>query len=162
MPTTHQNTKEVFARWSAYEHLHQEKGLDWYWALGIIATSASLTSILFGNVLFALVIVVAAIVLGMMARQAPEIVEFTITELGIRTGDTLHKYDSINAFWVEEGDENTSALLVDTNKALAPHLVIPLSDETDPNDVREILRNFIHEEPLSEPLPHKILEFLGF
>ena len=146
--------------WSGYEHQHEERSSDWFWALGIIAVSAAVTSILFGNVLFALLIVIAAFTLGILATKEPEVVEFLITDKGLFVGDNFYTYSDIRAFWVEEGDEENT-LLVDTLKAFAPHLVIPIND-VSPDDVRDMLSQFAHEEELVEPLSHKILELLGF
>lgn len=147
-------------RWSAYEHEHVERAGDWFWALGIIATALSLTSILFGNVLFAILILVAAVTIGIIARMPPEIHEFEISDRGISIGDTVHPYDSIIAFWVEDsGDE--PLLLVDTVKFMTPNLVIPL-DGVSVEGVRSFLQGHAAEQPMKEPLAHKILEFFGF
>src|SRR3989344_4172426 len=67
MPNQH-----VVLRWSAYEHEHVERGSDWYWALGIVAVSAALTSILFDDFLFAVLILLAAVVLVLLSRTPPE------------------------------------------------------------------------------------------
>ena len=89
-------------RWSAYEHEHVPRGSDWFWALGIVAVSAALTSILFHNVLFAILIVAAATILSMLANVPPDLMQFEISDRGIRVGETLHRYKEIISFWVEE------------------------------------------------------------
>jgi hypothetical protein len=147
-------------RWSAYEHEHIERGSDWFWALGIIAVSAALTSILLGNVLFAVLIVVAAATIGLIAQHPPQLHEFEITEKGIRTGVTMHPFENIISFWVDE-ESGDPVLLVDTIAFMAPNLVIPLGD-TDPEQIREFLREYAVEVPMKEPLAHKVLEFFGF
>lgn len=146
--------------WSGYEHQHEERSSDWFWALGIIATSAAITSILFANFLFALLIIVAATTLGILATKEPEIVEFVLSDKGMTVGDTFYAYADIRAFWVEEDEEETT-LLVDTLKAMAPHLVIPIND-VSADEVRDMLKEFVEEEELAEPISHKILELLGF
>lgn len=147
-------------RWSAYEHEHIERTSDWFWALGIIAVSAALTSLLFGNVLFALLILVAAVVLGLIAQKPPELHEFELSDRGIRVSGTLHAYEEILSFWVETETDNEPLLLVDTTKFMAPNLIIPLSG-IEPARVRSFLRERIEEIPMKEPLAHKILEFFG-
>ncbi|OGG72851.1 hypothetical protein A3A38_02700 [Candidatus Kaiserbacteria bacterium RIFCSPLOWO2_01_FULL_53_17] len=146
--------------WSAYEHEHIERGSDWFWALGIIAVSAALTSILFSNVLFAILILIAATTIGLIARHPPELHEFEIGEKGIRAGKTLHPYDSIISFWIEEEAEEP-LLLVDTTTFMSPNLIIPLG-EMDPATIREFLGARVEEVPMKEPLAHKILELFGF
>lgn len=147
-------------RWSGYEHQHEEKGSDWFWALGIIAVSAALISILFGNILFALLIVVAAVTLGMLATKPPEIAEFVLNERGLAINDQFYPYSVIDAFWIEETDEHAT-LLVDTQKFMAPHLVIPI-EEVDPDAVRDRFEQFVPEVELREPIAHRLLELLGF
>lgn len=149
-----------FLRWSAYEHEHIERDSDWFWALGIIAICAALTSILFSNVLFALVILIAAGTIALIARHPPELHEFEITEKGIRTGPTLHNYANIISFWVET-EVGEPTLLVDTTAFMAPNLVIPLGD-MNPDEVRAFLSEYTEEVPMQEPLSHKILEIFGF
>ncbi len=147
-------------RWSAYEHEHIERGSDWFWALGIIAVCAALTSILFSNILFAFVILIAAGTIALIAHHPPELHEFEITERGIRTGSTFHPYENIISFWVET-EVGEPTLLVDTTAFMSPNLIIPLGD-TDPEAVRDYLQERVEEVPMQEPLAHKILEVFGF
>jgi hypothetical protein len=147
-------------RWSAYEHEHIERGSDWFWALGVIAVSAALTSILFANVLFAILIVIAAITMGLIARHPPELHEFEISDKGVRTGKTMHPYEKILAFWIDE-EEGDPRLLIDTTAFMSANLIIPLTD-IEPETIREYLRERVEEVPMKEATAHKILEFFGF
>ena len=147
--------------WSAYEHEHVERGSDWYLAHGIVAVSIAVTSILFHDVLFAILILVAAATIALQSRQAPDITNFEISERGIRINGTLHRYREIIAFWVEdEHPHHRPLLLVDTTKILAPNLIIPI-EHVDPREIRAYLKEHAEERHMKEPLPHKILEFLG-
>lgn len=147
-------------RWSAYEHEHIERGSDWFWALGVIAVSGALTSILFGNFLFAVVILLAATSIGLIAQRPPELHEFELSEKGVRIGQTMHPYDTIISFWVDEEIEKP-LLLVDTTTFMSPNLIIPVGD-IHPDDIRDYLRPHAEEIPMKEPTAHKILEFFGF
>ena len=113
-------------RWSAFEHDHIERTGDWFWALGIVAVCAALVSILFHDVLFAILIIVAATTIAMLARTPPEIVEFEISNRGIKVDGTMHRFEEIISFWVEDHDVARPLLLVDTIKFMAPNLVIPI------------------------------------
>lgn len=151
---------ETTLRWSAYEHEHVERESDWFWALGIIAACAALTSILFSNILFAILILLAACVIALIARTPPELHEIEITERGVRTGSTMHKYDEILAFWIDM-DREVPHLLIDTTKVLSPNLIIPLSG-VEAGEVRAYLLEHAEEREMVEPLGHRILEFFGF
>ncbi len=150
----------IILRWSAYEHDHVPRGNDWYWALGVVAVSAALTSILFHNILFGVLILIAAAALAMLANVPPDIVRFEISDRGIRVGDTMHRFEEIISFWVEEEHGDRPMLLVDTTKFMAPNLIIPL-ENVDPHAVRTYLRDHADEVPMKEPFGHRVFEFLG-
>lgn len=147
-------------RWEAYEHEHIERDSNWFWALGVIAVSGALTAILFGNFLFALVILLGATTIGLIARKPPDFHEFELNPKGIRIGQAFHPYDTVISFWVDEELEQP-LLLVDTTTIMSPNLIIPIGDH-HPEDIREYLRPYAKEVPMKEPLAHKILEFFGF
>ena len=146
--------------WSAYEHEHIERGSDWFWALGIIAVCAAVGSILFHDFLFALLILLAAFIFGLLANIPPELVRFEVSDRGVRVGGTLHRYDEIISFWVEDERGPHPRLLVDTTKPMAPNLIIPI-EEVDPHAIRLFLREHAAEVPMKEPFSHKLLEFFG-
>lgn len=147
-------------RWSAYEHEHIERSTDWFWALGIVAVCAALVSVIFSNVLFAILILVAAFTIGLFARTPPELTEFEISHRGIRVGSTLHRYNEIISFWVEDEHNGPPLLLVDTIKFMSPNLIMPIED-IDPHLVRSYLQKRVKEVHMKEPVSHKILEFFG-
>ena len=147
-------------RWRAYEHEHVERTSDWYWALGIFAVCTALISAIFGNFFFAILILVAATTLGVLAQSPPPLVEFELSDRGIRIDKTMHRYEEIISFWVEDHDVDPPILLVDTIKWMSPNFVIPLA-EMDPKLVRAYLTERCEEVPMKEPIWHKILEFFG-
>ena len=147
-------------RWSAHEHEHVPRDSNWYWALGILAACVALISVLFGNVLFAILILVAAATLGILATTPPPLIEFELSDRGIRAGAIMHRYEEIISFWVEDHDADPPILLVDTTKWMSPNLIIPLTD-MDPKQVRAYLLERSEEVPMKEPVAHKILEFFG-
>lgn len=148
-------------RWSAYEHEHIERGSDWFWALGVVALCIALAAILLHDTLFAILIILAAVVIGLLANIPPEMTDFEISERGVRVGKELHRYDEILAFWVEDEHDAQPLLLVDTTKFMAPNLIIPI-EGVDPDAIRTLMREHAPEVPMKEPLAHKILEFFGF
>ena len=147
-------------RWSAYEHEHVERGQDWYWALGTIAVCIAVISVLLSDVLFGILVLVAAFTLGLLATRAPHLVDFELSDRGIKTGETMHRYEEILSFWVEDHDVEVPLLLVDTTKFMSPNLIIPI-EHIEPSLVRAYLKERVEEVPMKEPIAHKILEFFG-
>jgi len=161
LPTYPMKSSEVM-RWEAYEHKHVERGSDWFWALGIIAASTAITAIIFANILFAILIVIAAITLGLLATREPKLFTFELSARGIRAGSHVFPFSSIRAFWIEEEDRDEPILLVDTDRIMAPDLVIPLPPSVNPQEVRSFLLEHTEEKELHESIPLRILEFFGF
>ncbi len=152
--------EEPALRWSAYEHDHVERGADWFWALGIAAVSIAITAVILHDVFFGILVLIAAVTLGLLATTPPDLTSFEVSSKGVRVNDTLHRFDHIISFWVEDEHDDRPLLLVDTTKFLSPNLIIPI-EEIDPGLVREFLKDHAKEVPMKEPLAHKILEFLG-
>lgn len=147
-------------RWSAYEHEHIERDSDWFWALGIVAICAAVVAVLFHDFFFAILIVLAATTIGMLARTPPDLMEFELSDRGIKAGGTMHRFEEVLSFWVEDHNVERPLLLVDTTKFMSPNLIIPI-EGIDPHVVREYLRARVEEVPMKEPVAHKILEFFG-
>jgi len=147
-------------RWQAPEFITYEKGTDWYWAVGVIAITLAVAAILFGNILFSLVIIIGTAALSMQASRDPEIREFAVGDRGVQIDDTLYPYSSIISFWVEN-NPHEQKLLLQSEKMWMPYIVMPIA-EVDPEEVRNFLINYLPEEEHQEPLSQKIMEYLGF
>lgn len=133
------NSSPVF-EWEGREYRFEEKSTDWYWALGIIATAAAIASVLFGNVLLALVIGSAAAAIALTAQKSPRIHRFAIHEEGITIDENLYPYGAMLHFSVLEYADETlpPSLSIKTRRFLASHLLIPIVGH-DPVDVYEYL-----------------------
>ncbi len=150
----------VTIRWSAYEHEHIEREPNWFWALAIVAISIAVVSLLFHNILFAVLIIIAAGAIAILAVHPPDLIDFEISERGIRVGTRLHRYDEIISFWVEDEHGDRPLLLVDTIKFMHPNIIIPL-DHVDTHAVRAYLKEHTDEVHMTEPVAHKVLQFFG-
>jgi hypothetical protein len=148
-------------KWEAPEHFYQKKGGDWYLILGIIIIALVVAAIIFGNVLFALLLVVSGIGIAMAAARKPAIVTFEVTVRGIKIADLLYNFSDLKAYYIDEEDIKGPQLLIQTQKRFTPLMVVPLpADYID--DVEDLLRNKLEEKTLREPIFMKIMERLGF
>ncbi len=146
--------------WETYEYVYREKTADWYWAVSIIAISIAITSILFNNVLFAILILLSFFTLMMYSKRKPSILQIRIDERGIQEGKSKMPYSNIESFWVEDQLVEHKIILKSKNKFL-PYTIIPIKD-VDPDDVHSHLRQYLPEKEHNEPLAKKIMEYLGF
>jgi len=146
--------------WQAYEYIHQEKTADWYWAVSIIAISMAVTSVLFGNVLFAIFLVLAFFMLMIYARRKPKLIKIKLDDRGITEGHIHYHYSTIESFWVEDRFGDFKLILKSKRKTL-PYIIIPISDVST-DDVRDHIKKYVSEEEHAEPIAKKIMEYLGF
>lgn len=149
--------------WETHEFIYQEKTNDWYWIVGIIAVSISIVSIIFGNILFALFILLGAFTLCLFAAKKPEIIRYEINNTGIIINKTLYPYHSLHSFFVEDNTHHglQSKAIFRSKKLIVPLLILPLED-IHPEELRDFLFEHLPEEHHTESLSHKILEYLGF
>lgn len=147
--------------WEAAEHSHFEKGSDWFWALGILAVSGAAAAFFLGNILLSILILISGVIVAIVAVKEPPMNEFSVNTRGIRVGDTLYPYSSLEAYYIDEDEPSGPMLLVRSDKLFMHLIVIPIPEEYI-EDIEEILETRLPEEFIEEPLASKILEFFGF
>lgn len=145
--------------WSAYDRKEKRHRPDWYWATAIIALAIIVASVILHNVLFAVFILIATLVLFLRTLQKPEPIHFALTTKGLHTGKQFTPFGAFHSFCIEEEPE--PKLLLKSTQFLSPLLVIPLGSAS-PEAVREHIGSYVVEEEMHEPLSRKVMEFLGF
>ncbi len=153
--------KEPRISWQVEEYSHREKSTDWYWALGIIAITGAAISIIYGNVMFAILIVIGSILLGYFAVKEPEILLVEISEDGINVNNIFYPFTKIKGFAVEEHPLG-SKLILETSRTIVPVISIPLPDDLDPEALESLLETRLVKKHLEEPTSHRIMEQIGF
>ncbi len=146
--------------WEDFEYEFRHKTSDWYWVVGIIAVSVAVAAIFFGNVLFAILILLGAFTLSLHAARHPAIVHYELNKKGVVSGKTMYPYKTLESFWVEDRDHNPR-ILFKSKKLLMPFIIIPLGSVM-PDTARAYLEQYLKEEEHLEPLLQKIMEYLGF
>ncbi len=156
------NTTTNTISWQDYEYDHKEKSSDWFWALGIIALSSAVTAMMFENVLFALLIIIAAFTVALFTSKKPHLIHFEINKRGVSIDTTLYIYKTLEAFYVNEDEHGHHYLILKSERLIMPFIIIPLNDSVSTEDVRNFLLTKLNEEELHEPNFYKVLEFFGF
>ncbi len=146
--------------WTAPQYMHTEKTTDWYWIVGIISVTLSIISIVLGNVLFGILILVGTFTLSLYASRPPEMHEIKISDKGVQVDKILYPYNSLESFWIEEYELHPRILLK-SEKKLMPYIVILLGD-VPAEDIRTALSVYLHEIKHSEPFLEKLLILFGF
>ncbi len=147
--------------WTAHGYEYKERGSDWFWTVGIVAVSLAIVSIIFGNIILAVLILVSAFSLALFINREPEEIEVVIDEKGV-TKDRMHyPYETLRSFHIDI-EHSHAKIMISSHKFFLPLIIIPLGDGVNVEKVHEVLAQFIEEEEHSLPLVENVLEFLGF
>ncbi len=143
--------------WSFPELEKYDRGRRWY-ITAIIIGVALLTYALFsGNWLFALIIVMVAMVMFINHHSEARELQFTIDHEGLTLGAKKYRYNEIKNFWLVYDPEITKKIFFVFKSSTRPILVIPIQGE-NPVNIRSFLRQYLEEdleaeaEPFSEAL----------
>ncbi len=162
-------------RWHVATHEHRERSNDWYWGFGIIALIAVGACIYFGNYLFAVILGLATLSIGLLLWRGPREHEIHVHPRGITLDGTLYPYDSLQSFWVHVENpydykipeelhaefEPRAHLLLSTHSYVHPRMAIPLADLDHAQEVRDYLAEFLEEVEQDRHLTEHIAEALG-
>ncbi len=144
--------------WKILEYQEKYRGADWFWAVGIIVVAIALSAVILENILFAVFIIVAGVALVLQAIRKPRPISVRVGENGVLIEKTLYPYETLDAFWIEEDENN---LILKSKKALVPYIVVPIGT-VDKNRLHKYLSVFLDEKEMHESLAQKIMEYLGF
>ena len=147
--------EETILEWLSPEHHFDKKDNDWYWVLGIIILGATILAFWFGNFLFAIFIIIAGATIGMLSYKETKVVPIKITTRGAVFNNSLYPWISFRSFWIEDEHTHGFRLLLHPINSFLPLTVIPINEEIDLNDVRDILLEFLEEEFLEESIIHR-------
>ena len=154
---TNQSSDVALLEWEFDEYDHYERGKWWYIIAGAIALGLLIYAIVSVNFLFALVIIMGAVLLYVKTIIQPKRVRFALTKSGVVIGSTAYSFRDIKVFWFCYHPPQVRKLFLDFQGLIRPTISIGL-EEQDPNQVRKILGLFVREdvdrdqEPTSELL----------
>lgn len=148
--------------WTTCELKGRRRTPDWYWILGIIGITLIILSILFGNVLFGVVIATGALAIVLVTLREHEEFTFTLSDRGLQINSILYPFENMISFSILEyiDPETPPTLSIHTRSILSPHLVIPLVG-VDPIDVYEILEAHVDVDMHHDGVVERMVDFLG-
>lgn len=152
---------EVFKiEWDAHEYEHKERNQDWFWAVGIIAVSVAIASIIFGNVIFGILVLIGAFTLTLFANRAPEKIHITVNERGVARGNIFYSYSTLESFWIDT-EHSHPKIILKSQKMFMPLIIIPLG-VIDVDNLHDNLSKHLTENMHELPFIEKVLEYFGF
>ncbi len=148
-------TGEILQEWTIQEYEQPERGAPWYVVMILLGMSIVAYALFTGNFLFALIIILFAIILFLRAHQEPAQVRFQITDLGVTVGSRFYPYLELEDFYLIYNPPEVKTLFLHPKSVWRPILRVPLLDK-NPLEVKHSLREFLpenmekEEEPLSD------------
>lgn len=143
---------EILHSWRIKEYERHERPTAWYVLMGVLGALLVGYGIFSGNFLFALIVVLFAIILFLQSHQEPSEFPFCVTELGVCVNNRFYPYSELGKFYLIYNPPDVKMLFIDTLSPLRPALRIPLNDD-DPNAVRHTLRGYLQEDVEKEEEP---------
>ncbi len=149
--------------WDTFEHSYTEKTNDWYASVILIAGALIAVEFLFHNYLSIVLTFIATVAVILSAAQRPEMIHVDFRKNGIRAGNILYPYSTLDGFTIIEYSRTEERrLLLESTRRMMPLIVIPIAPEIDEEELHEFLAHYVPEKELYESLPHLLFERLGF
>src|SRR3989344_4099127 len=144
------STIEVI-EWQAPEYTFYPKHQNWYWGVGVISLVLILVALFTINFLLAILVIIASFTVMMYGARQPEVIRFALTRRGVRFHDRLYPFDFLRSFWIIE-EPTRRKIILESNRFILPHIVLPLADSVHAEDVRRYLTAFMVEKCQEESL----------
>lgn len=142
--------------WEIPEYHKHDRGHWWYLIYALVGIGFVVQALIFGNFLFALIIVIGSLALFLSDARHPKSIPVIITTEGVIVGGSFYDFDAIRHFTVVyKPAENIKRVYFVFKSALRHRLSLSLA-EANPLFVREQLMKYLPEdlertdEPLSE------------
>jgi len=145
----------VLMSWEFSDRPNYRRGRIWYVFMILAGLGLLLYALFSANFLFALIIVMFALVMYVSTIFEPTRMRFALTEDGLKIGESFIPYRDVDKFWFCYEPPVVKNLYLEFRSSLRPRLRIDLDDQ-NPNKVRESLAKYVREdldqvdEPLSE------------
>ena len=146
------NVGEVLFQWDFPLYHKFERGLWWYAIAVAVVIGLLVFSYFTENPFFAIIIILALLILFLNERGRPEYVPFAITETGVLVDDYFFPYDTIKNFFIIYQPPAIKTLYIEPKAFLRARMAIPLDDQ-DPNEIRKILLEYLDEDLEKEEEP---------
>ncbi len=144
--------------WEAPEFNEVERGIGWYFLIGIISLALFLFGWFTKNFFFMVFVIIAAVLLIALGRRKPERITFTLHENGIRVGNvkTPYPYSSFRGFAIVEHEHGNNVLILRQKSFPNQYLKIPL-----PKIMTLKVRNFLKEKLTENSYEESFMDILS-
>lgn len=141
-----QSADNRLMEWEIPEFHKYPHGRRWYLYLGFVVVAIVAYALYTQNYIFALLTILAALIIVMHEVKDPRMIAFGITDKGVIIDNHLLPYKEIDRYWiVEQADDAQATLYVDFRSFARPRIAVPMASDLA-EDVRDALGNFVPED----------------
>ncbi len=130
--------------WETWEYPPVERSRRWYIIASALGLALLLYALVTANFVFAIIIIMFAVITLMRDLRKPARVPVYITTAGVVFGHDFYPYQDVRDFSIIYNPPEVKTLYVTFHGVLAPTLTVPLED-ANPNDVRKALLPYAFE-----------------
>jgi hypothetical protein len=148
---------QEYFRWQIDEYPRYHRGPFWYIFMIGGGIALVIYSLVTANFLFALIIIMFAMIMYLTSLSPSRKIDFAITDAGIVVGETLYPYRDIRRFWFIYEPPEVKSIYFEFKNALRPRMNVDLGT-MNPNVIRDAIGRFVKEdfnedeEPISDYL----------
>lgn len=148
--------------WQAPEFRYRYKDESWYWLTIMAAGILFLISLWQKNLLFAIFIIIAEVMVILWAKELPKNLHFKLDKKGVHLGKIkFYSYEDLSGFHLHEEDGDISELVLKTKEKLHPYVKILLLTNDAP-EIKKFLKKHVPEMEYEESLTDSLSKIIGF
>jgi len=137
--------QEILFSWNFPEYTKRDRSRLWYLVVGGLCLLILIYSIITVNVLFVAILVLAIFTVVFQYLQPAREIPVLISDFGVTVDKTFYAYRDLSGFSLIYSPPRVKYLYLEMKGKLRHNLPIHLA-EVDPNQVREVLQNFLKED----------------
>lgn len=151
------NVGKVALRWVFREFKPVKRSRHWWIAATLVVVVLVGYAVWRANFLFALIILMGAVLVVAETRRNPRVIETQITTLGVVVGKKFWRWSEIMEFWIAYQPPEVANLYIVPSSWYDPRVTIPL-EKINPLTARALVGKYVTEnldredEPTSEAL----------
>lgn len=144
--------------WSVVEYPHHERGFWWYLAATLVGGALIVYALVTGNIMFAFIVVIFALILFILSRVPPRSLVVVIDDTGITVGSRKYGWKELKSFWMIYEPPTLKNLYLEFGAGFRSRLTLGL-DDMDPVAIREFLMQYIPED--ADKMDEPVSDWLG-
>ena len=141
----HEDPPNILLSWDFPDRPTYQRGRLWYIVALIVGLSLLVYAIFTANFLFALLVLLFALVVYLNISAPPRQSSIYITEDGIVIGRQSYPFKNIQSFWFIYEPPTVKKLYLKTQSLLDAEIGVELED-INPNEVRTLLTKYVVED----------------